>query len=203
MLSSADPDDTFDSRKCNVLTLAEIRLTLSAEPLNDSESRTNDLFDMSMAPRRKPPSRSRTTQPIVVDEDDEVVLKPRSKSKRQSQRELSPVHIQLQPLNNRRRPQKSKPIEPLFLESDEDAEIGDGDDDYHDTADKLSGGVINLSQDDDLDDGTTVPSAKSSQQTTTRPTRASARKKTTIRVQEGDSDDDDDVQYRGFGRKRR
>ncbi|KAK7679065.1 hypothetical protein QCA50_018010 [Cerrena zonata] len=178
VLTSADYDDTFDS-----------------QPNDDSQSKGNDdLFDMSIAPGRKPPSRSRTTQPIVIDEDDEVVLKPRSK--RQSQREPSPVHVQLQPLNpNRRRQQKSKPIEPLFLESDEDIEMRDDDDDYRGASNKGSSGIINLS-DDDIDDGTTVPS----QETTTRPTRASSRKKTTIRVQE---DSDDDVQFKGFGRKRR
>ena len=177
-------------------------LTICADP--DEVSQPNeDMFDMILAPKRKPPSRSRSaraTQPIVVNEDDDdVPLKPRSK--KLSQREPSPVHVQIQPLKpNRRRQQKSKPIEPLFLESDEDAEMRDGDADLHDSA-RVPGDVIDLSQDDDLDDGTTLPSVASSQQETIRPMRASSRKKAAIRVQEGDSDDD--IQFKGFGRRRR
>ena len=177
-------------------------LTTFADP-DDVSQPNEDMFDMILAPKRKPPSRSRSAraaQPIVVNEDDDdVPLKPRSK--KLSQREPSPVHVQIQPLKpNRRRQQKSKPIEPLFLESDEDTEMRDGDADLHDSA-RVPGNVIDLSQDDDLDDGTTLPSVASSQQETIRPMRASSRKKTAIRVQEGDSDDD--IQFKGFGRRRR
>ena len=132
-----------------------LRFSLIAFAAPDEVSQPNeDMFDMILAPKRKPSSRSRSaraTQPIVVNEDDDdVPLKPRSK--KLSQREPSPVHVQIQPLKpNRRRQQKSKPIEPLFLESDEDAEMRDGDADLHDSA-RVPGNVIDLSQDDDLDD---------------------------------------------------
>ncbi|CAL1702805.1 unnamed protein product [Somion occarium] len=112
LVLNVDPDDSFPSQ-----------MRKASQSQNAPQ---NDLFNLASAQERKMQTQLQGTQAVVQDSSEENILQPINA--RRSQREPSPVHIQVPPARTRyKRQPKYMPNEPLFLESDEDVDMNDDD----------------------------------------------------------------------------